>query len=690
LADAKHKLEAIEATKSISLQNYLNSISEDLKIFVKNTEVHQALADFSTGWDQLAFSQTEKLHQLYINDNPNPAGKKEELDFAPDGSLYSEMHAKHHPFFRHLLRTREYYDIFLFKPNGDLIYTVFKELDFATNVVSGEWKDTDLGTVFRAARDNPTEGFQAFSDFRPYAPSNNVPASFIAEPILDDKGALLGVMAIQMPIGRINAIMQEHSGMGETGESYIVGADELMRSDSRFSKETTILKTKVTGETVGLGLSGEHGAKIIKDYRGIDVVSGYGPIEFLGTKWAVLAEVDLAEVMEPINHMKLISLLATLGVIVLGTIISLIFSRRLSKPISDMAATMEDLAKGNYNAQIPGLERADEIGQMAAAVQVFKENGLEAIRLKEEQERLEKQSVEDKKHMMRELAQQFESQVGGTIQSLAVAAEQLQTASKSMESTARNTQDASASVAAASEETSANVSTVASATEEMTASAQEISKQVSDVAMKASEASGSASRTSAQVNELNSLVSNIGEVVTAIKGIAEQTNLLALNATIEAARAGEAGKGFAVVADEVKKLATETSKKTEEIETRISQIQAATQASVQAMAVIINNVSDIDGLSAAAAGAVEEQNATISEITRNISEVSSAARDVANVIGQVQQGAADTGQSAQMLRGAADNIATLSDSLERVVSSFLDQIRTDNAEEPEPFKQAAE
>ncbi len=365
--------------------------------------------------------------------------------------------------------------------------------------------------------------------------------------------------------------------------------------------------------------------------------------------------------------------------LLLAAIGFLVMRNGVVKPLLQMAKSMTELSSGNLDIDIPAAHKKDEVGQMAKALIVFKDNAIESKRMVAEQDRIKQQAEKDKKQFMYELADRFDSQVGGSIQSLSAAAEKLQDASKEMEVTARTTQEASGSVAAASEETSANASTVASATEEMTASAHEISDQVSNVAKKASEASDSANRTSQQVNDLNTLVGNIGVVVTAIKDIAEQTNLLALNATIEAARAGEAGKGFAVVADEVKKLATETAKKTTEIENRIAEIQKATQASVEAVQNIIHNIEDIDGLSSSAAGAVEEQNAVINEITRNISEVSSAAREVAGVIGQVQQGAASTGHSAEMLRGSADEIADLSSSLASAVEGFLSQIRSDNA-----------
>ncbi|MBV1889362.1 MAG: HAMP domain-containing protein [Proteobacteria bacterium] len=679
----EEKLVALEASRAQSLITYLHSIEEDLAGVATNAYTRMALFDFMHGWNALKTqgNPEEILRNLYIYDNPNPTGSKEELDYADDGSVYSKVHAKHHIWFRHFLRKKDYYDIFLFAPNGDLVYTVFKELDYATNLNTGEWKNSDLGNAFRAARDNPERDYQIFFDFKAYEPSNGAAASFMSQPILNDNGSLAGVLVFQMPISRINAVMQVAAGMGESGETYIVGADHFMRSDSRFSEESTILKTKVTGETVDNALEGHEGVSVVDDYRGISVLSAYGPVDFHGVRWAILAEIDEAEVMQPINQMKLFALLATLGVIAVVVVIALYASRAVSGPISRMAKAMDDLAQGNFNVDIPGVERGDEIGVMASSVQVFKENGLEAKRLEEQQRVNELKAEEDKRRMMDEMADQFDTQVGGTIQSLAAAAEELQGAANSMESIANQTQEASASVAAAAEETSVNVSTVASATEEMTASSKDISRQVTDVASKSTMASNSANATSQKVSDLNGLVENIGEVVEAIKNIAEQTNLLALNATIEAARAGDAGKGFAVVADEVKKLATETAIKTEEIEVRITEIQAATQDSVQAMQEIISNISDIDQASSGTASAVEEQNSVIAEITRNINEVSQASQQVASEIVSVQASAGETGQSSQILKTSADDIAGLSDSLKTAVVTFLTEVRSDNVSE---------
>ena len=678
----ENKLTALQASRVNALGNYLSSIEQDLSSLSSNAYVRQALLDFMTGWNALGFQgkQEKILQSLYITDNPNPTGSKEEMDYAKDGSLYSKFHAAYHPWFRHFLRQRDYYDIFLFSPNGDLVYTVFKELDYATNLNAGPWKDSDLGNAFRAAKNNAGSGAQHFFDFKPYAPSHGAAASFISQAILNEDGSLAGVLVFQMPIARINGVMQVAAGMGESGETYIVGADNLMRSDSRFSEESTILKTKVTSNTVDLSIAGQQGVQVVEDYRGINVFSAYGPFDFKGVRWAILAEIDESEVMQPIYDMAMFAVWSTLGIIVVVALIALYASRGISTPISRMSSAMRALAQGDFSVDVPARERGDEIGDMAQSVEVFKENGLQAQRLKAEQQLSEERAEVEKRRLLNEMADQFDLQVGDAIQKLSVATGQLKSASKEMDQTASQTQDSSATVSSAAEETSANVSSVSSATEEMTASAREITQQITNVASRANTASVSAKSTSDKVDDLNELATNIGEVVVAIRDIAEQTNLLALNATIEAARAGEAGKGFAVVAEEVKKLASETSQKTDEIEERITGIQMSTQDAVEAVQQIISNISDIDEAATQTASAAEEQNTVLAEITRNISDVATAAREVSVAIGSVQTGANQTGQSAQVLKISAENIADLSSGLEKAVDSFLSQIRVDNTD----------
>jgi methyl-accepting chemotaxis protein len=252
------KLAGMAASREAALVSYLGTLREDLRVQSDNPRMMEALESFKAGWTALGADQLTVLQKAYITDNPNKTGEKHKLDAAPAPNAYNLAHAKYHPWIRKFLDERGYYDIFLFSPEGDVVYTVFKELDYATNVLSGQWKDTDLGNAFRQARDaKPNQ--ELFFDFKPYAPSNNAPAAFLSIPVHDSANKLLGVLAFQMPIERLNKVMQVSEGLGKTGETYLVGADLLMRSDSRFSKDSTILKTKVDTAQAREGVAGKKG-----------------------------------------------------------------------------------------------------------------------------------------------------------------------------------------------------------------------------------------------------------------------------------------------------------------------------------------------------------------------------------------------------------------------------------------------
>jgi methyl-accepting chemotaxis protein len=347
----------------------------------------------------------------------------------------------------------------------------------------------------------------------------------------------------------------------------------------------------------------------------------------------------------------------------------------LSQPIARLKSAMEVLARNDLRADVPGIERRDELGEMARTVEVFKKNGLEVERLKGEQQVNEKRAAEQRKADMVKMADNFEGAVSEIIETVSSASTELEASAGTLTKTAERAQEITTTVAAASEEASTNVQSVASATEEMASSVNEISRQVQESARMAGEAVDQARKTNDRVGELSKAAARIGDVVELINTIAGQTNLLALNATIEAARAGEAGRGFAVVASEVKALAEQTAKATGEIGHQITGIQSATQDSVNAIKEISGTIEKLSEISSTIAAAVEEQGAATQEIARNVQQAAQGTQQVSSNITDVQRGASETGSASSQVLAAAQSLSRDSNRLKLEVGKFLNTVR---------------
>jgi methyl-accepting chemotaxis protein len=368
------------------------------------------------------------------------------------------------------------------------------------------------------------------------------------------------------------------------------------------------------------------------------------------------------------------ALIGGAAVLALAVGAGMVLTRGIARPIVRMAAAMKRLAEGDKTVAVPGLGRKDEIGAMAAAVQVFKETAIEAERLAAQQAE-EQAARAQRAERLEELARGFEAKVGDLTQALGQAAIEMEATAQAMSATAEQTNRQSIAVAAASDQAATNVQTVAAAADELTSSIKEISRQVTQSSLIAGRAVDDAGRTDTTVRALAAGAQRIGEIVNLISDIASRTNLLALNATIEAARAGDAGKGFAVVASEVKSLASQTAKATEEIAGQITQIQEATKSAVMAIQNIGKTITEINEIATAIAAAVEEQMAATQEIARNVQQAALGTEEVSRNIGGVKQAATETGEAAGQVLSAARGLSRHSHELAERVNGFLSDVK---------------
>jgi methyl-accepting chemotaxis protein len=369
-------------------------------------------------------------------------------------------------------------------------------------------------------------------------------------------------------------------------------------------------------------------------------------------------------------------IIAALVVVGLLGTITLVIARKMSSALVAMTSSVTKLGEGDFGIKLPGLDRGDELGDMARSIERFKVKA-EQKALDESEAKIKKDQItaEQRKAEMTKLADTFESAVGKIVETVSLASTELEASASVLTATADRAQELTTIVATASDEASTNVQSVASATEELTSSVNEISRQVQESARIANEAVDQARRTTDRVSELSKAASRIGDVVELITTIAGQTNLLALNATIEAARAGAAGRGFAVVASEVKALAEQTAKATGEISQQVAGIQAATQDSVGAIKEISGTIERLSEISSTIAAAVEEQGAATQEISRNVQQAAQGTQQVSSNINDVQRGAGETGSASSQVLSAAQSLSGDSKRLKLEVGKFLSTVR---------------
>lgn len=396
---------------------------------------------------------------------------------------------------------------------------------------------------------------------------------------------------------------------------------------------------------------------------GLIVADGYNGIVSLNK--ANSRSMDLFE--------RMLASVSLIGLMICGIVV-VVLLRGVLGPLLALAAATRTIANGNLAASVPVFQ-ATELNSMAEALGVFREGLLETERLKATQSARDEQARQEKRQTMLALADGFEGQVMGVVDQLGDAVDRLRENSESLTITANGTLRQSTEVARASTQASASTQLVASAAEELARSIAEISGQMQSATTVAFQAVTDARATDETVTRLNQAAGRIVDVVELIRSVARQTNLLALNATIEAARAGEAGLGFAIVANEVKQLATQTADATSEIQRQVDAIQAETGSAVEAIRRIVATIEGMNRITTVVAAAVEEQGAATEEIARSVQDTASATNAVSETIGSVTQAARETGNAAEGLMAAAAALSEQARVLRGEVTSFTGVVR---------------
>lgn len=732
--EASRRLESVRDDRIHAVQDYLEDASKQLQEFSNNAMTIEALKELPAAFAQVADEKSieqAKMDEIrkrvsgyyanefeaefarknggkeagtqrivanlddasvyaqyaYIASNRFRAGERYLMEKANDGTTYDQIHARIHSSMRSYVDILGYYDVFLVEPKGGkIVYSVHKEIDFGTSLLSGPFANSGIGVAFRRALSSRGSRGPVLVDYESYRPSLDAPAGFMALPVFDDR-TLVGVAIFQLPLDRFTKTMSLGPGLGESSDAFIVGPDQLMRTDSvrveRFNATDSVRnKVVVELEAVAQGLAGNKGVMVTKGLRNNDVLTAYAPLPFGEVSYAIVTETTLSDALLPAKNARNVTLLFFLVSGILTILLAFWLTSAISRVVKAselrrqkvtafqdeeilrLSETLSKMAEGDLRSvyHVPEVDDPELESTRAGLAKIAE--GIEATLLDFQ---TSIRAIRDRADVMVEAS---ECLIGLSDQ-LTLGTENTAEQSDSVASSTAQMSTNVDSVAAAAEEMSINVGSVSESasamTEKMHVAAkaiQRLSDSIADVANRADSGSGVATAAAekslvanAVMESLGRAATEIGKVTEVIKRIAEKTNLLALNATIEAASAGEAGKGFAVVANEIKELANQCTTAAEDITERIVGVQKNTSDAVVVITAMGDIISNLATASRTIAESAKGQRESVLEISDGVLEVDNGVERTACAIAEIVQGANDVSRNAGELAQGASSVS---------------------------------